>query len=60
MEDTIGQYKFVVKEEPTKIFFYEITKPTNEIVSSNETFDCEARARLAAIGHISLMEKGEL
>ena len=60
MDNAIGQYKFIVIEKPIDEFWYEITKPDNEVISSNEVFDCEARARLAAIGHISLMEKGEL
>ena len=58
MDNVIGKYKFIVIEKPIDEFWYEITKPDNEVIASNEVFDSEVRARLAAIGHITKLENG--
>lgn len=38
---------------------YNLDKKPELIVKSNEWFDTKGHARLAAIGHISLLENGE-
>lgn len=55
-------YQYIVFEDKPTEWVYEIytqdEKPSL-IVESDEWFDCEIRATLAAIGHISLLENGE-
>lgn len=55
-------YQYQVKQNETNEWFYEIYKQESEqelILVANECFDGMAQASLAAIGHISLLEKGE-
>ena len=42
-----------------KGYFYLIYDKSGLVVESNEYFDSVIRARMAAIGHITLLEKGE-
>lgn len=60
--ETIGNYELEIIDLHDGKWVYSIFKPgskTEAIVNSSEWFDCAGRARLAAIGHISLLEKGE-
>lgn len=55
-------YQFIAFEDNEHEWVYEIytldDKPSL-VVESNEWFDSEGEAGLAAIGHISLLENGE-
>jgi hypothetical protein len=41
-------------------FYYVLFKDDKELVESNEYFGTEFRARMAALGHITLIENGKL
>lgn len=56
---SLYQFK-ILKNEDGEGFVYEIYDSSNELVrESNEWYEDEGIARLAAIGHISLLENGE-
>jgi len=68
MKEKCGYYEFEVYEywpslhlDKAQGYCYTIYKPGSEDIvrESEEWFESEMRARLAAIGHISLLENGE-
>jgi hypothetical protein len=52
-------YRYVVTEEITDLWKYDIYERYKLIVSGSEFFDSKFRATLAAMGHIVLLENGD-
>lgn len=46
-----------IKNNWKKGYFYVIYKDNNKILEGHEYFESELRARLAGLGHMSLLEK---
>ena len=57
---TYKKYKFdIIKNTDLDKFYYKLYINKKNIIKSNELFDTKHETYFAAIGHITLLEKGE-
>lgn len=58
IKETVGDHIFLL-HKTLDGYFFEIQSPIRGRIISQEIFESPGRARLAAIGQISLIEKGD-
>ena len=58
MKERVGKH-FLYIHQTLDGYFYEIQRQDESRIISSEIFEGPGRARLAAIGHVSMLEKGE-